>query len=261
MTTGGEQQLPDEQAHPRRRGWLRWRIAGPLAFAVAGLLFVTSAHVARGTDLRSGERSSIADVIQREQGHVTDLTERVKTLRAQVDDLTSTAAKRDSNLAAVKKRTDAVAAAAGMRPVTGQAVTVVLDDAPKPAPGEPLPDGLNIDSYVVHQQDVQAVVNALWAGGATGMRLMDQRVISTSAVRCVGTVLVLQGRTYPPPYKITAVGDPQKLLAALNSSPDIQNYLDYVAYIGLGYDVQVEPKVTLPAFQGSVDLRYARVPQ
>ncbi len=56
------------------------------------------------------------------------------------------------------------------------------------------------DDLVVHQQDVQAVVNALWAGGADAVQVMDQRLLSTSAVRCVGNTLLLNGRVYSPPY-------------------------------------------------------------
>src|SRR3569833_1449764 len=83
--------------------------------------------------------------------------------------------------------------------------------------GDPSPDDL-----VVHQQDVQAVGNALWAGGATGMQIMDQRLISTSAVRCVGNTLILQGVVYSPPFRITATGAPDRLRAALDASPEIQ---------------------------------------
>ena len=54
------------------------------------------------------------------------------------------------------------------------------------------------------------MVNALWQGGAKGIKVMDQRLISTSAVRCVGNTLILQGRVYSPPYKVTAVGDPER---------------------------------------------------
>jgi uncharacterized protein YlxW (UPF0749 family) len=232
----------------------------PLVFAAAGILFVTSGLVSRGTDLRSGERTSVTDVIAREQARVAQLSERVKTLRSQIDSLTAGEAQRDSRLAAAKAGVDAVAPAAGMRPVSGPAVTVILNDAPTPPAGQPLPDGLNVDSYVVHQQDVQAVVNALWSGGAEAMMLMDQRVVSTSAVRCVGSLLILQGRTYPPPYKITAIGDPEKLLAALDSSEAVSNYRDYVPLIGLGYQVRVDKKVTMPGFAGALDLTYARVP-
>lgn len=51
---------------------------------------------------------------------------------------------------------------------------------------EPATEGFTAEDIVVHQQDVENVVNALWAAGAEAMMLMDQRVISTSAVRCVG---------------------------------------------------------------------------
>lgn len=46
--------------------------------------------------------------------------------------------------------------------------------------------------------DAQAVVNAFWAGGATGVQIMDQRPIATSAVWCVGNTLILQGAVCAP---------------------------------------------------------------
>ncbi len=88
---------------------------------------------------------------------------------------------------------------------------------------------------------------------------MDQRLISTSAVRCVGNTLILQGRVYSPPYKITAVGDPGGALRrALDASPAIQNYLLYVKAYGLGWKVDENGgAVTLPGYSGTVDLHYA----
>ena len=59
----------------------------------------------------------------------------------------------------------------------------------------------NINDYVVHQQDVEAVVNALWAGGAESMMIMDQRVLFNSAVRCSGNVLLCRAK-YSPPFTI-----------------------------------------------------------
>jgi uncharacterized protein YlxW (UPF0749 family) len=122
-------------------------------------------------------------------------------------------------------------------------------------PGYPEPQP---DYLVIHQQDLQAVVNALWLGGAQGIKVMDQRLISTSAVRCVGNTLILQGRVYSPPYKITAIGDPQKLQKALADSPAIQNYMVYVNVYGLGWKVEENGTVTLPGYSGTVDLHYAK---
>ena len=111
----------------------------------------------------------------------------------------------------------------------------------------------------MHQQDVQAVVNALWSGGAEAMMLQDQRVISTSAVRCVGNTLILQGRVYSPPYRITAIGDPRRLRSALDTSPEIGYYLQYVASLRLGWSVDRASDLHFPAYAGSLALDHATV--
>ena len=86
--------------------------------------------------------------------------------------------------------------------VEGPGLVVTLDDSPL---WENMVDAngssANINDYVVHQQDIEAVVNALWAGGAESMQIMDQRVLFNSAVRCSGNVLLLQGKKYSPPFK------------------------------------------------------------
>jgi uncharacterized protein YlxW (UPF0749 family) len=235
-----------------------WRAAVPVVLALAGLLFAASASTARGAALRDDTRRSGADLLAAEQARVAELAEQATALRAEVDRLTSRTASRNAGLAEARSRINRLAAQAQLRPVTGPGLTVTLDDAPVPGVDEPLPPGVTLDSYVVHQQDVQAVVNALWAGGAQAMQLQDQRVIATSAVRCVGPLLILQGRTYPPPYRITAIGDPDQLKEALDSSEAVATYRDYVDYIGLGYSVQVHDQVTVPGYTGPLQLHYAR---
>ncbi|MGN6597960.1 MAG: DUF881 domain-containing protein [Actinomycetes bacterium] len=240
-----------------RRGFRGWRLAAPVVFAVAGVLFLTSARASAGHDLRNDERASLPTVLSREQARADALSKQLSTLQTSVTSLTTSAAHTNGAIATAQQQISRLGVAAGLVPVEGPGLTVTLDDAPAPPPGQPLPDGVNLDSYVVHQQDVQAVVNALWAGGAEAMQLMDQRVIETSAVRCVGSTLLLQGRTYGPPFRIRAVGDPERLQAALAGSPAVQNYQDYVAYIGLGYDVEASDALRLPGYSGPLTLRYA----
>jgi uncharacterized protein YlxW (UPF0749 family) len=142
--------------------------------------------------------------------------------------------------------------AAGLVPVTGPAVTVSLDDAPRREGRPPLSE--DPDDLVVHQQDVQAVVNALWSGGAEAMTLMGQRIVSTSAVRCVGNTVILHGQVYGPPFVITAVGDPGDLRDALERDPGVLFFRTYVEKFGLGYTVRTQREVTLPAYDGPLEL-------
>ena len=107
---------------------------------------------------------------------------------------------------------------------------------------------------VVHQQDVQAVVNALWAGGAEAMTLMGQRVISTSAVRCVGNTVVLHGQVYGPPFVVTAIGDQDRMRTALDLEPGVELFQRYVERFGLGYAVTAQDEVRLPAYEGPLQL-------
>jgi uncharacterized protein YlxW (UPF0749 family) len=238
----------------RSRGVRSWGLLVPVVFAVVGLLATMSAQTARGTDLRSSGRSSTADVI-REQQHRADQEEaKVAALRRQVDALTNQSDPSSTILRDLKAQVSKLSAASGTTPVVGPAVTVKLDDAPHQGS---VPSGFTADDMVVHQQDVQAVVNALWAGGAEAMMLMDQRVISTSAVRCVGNVLILQGRVYSPPYVIRAIGNTQHMRDALDRSPALRIYRQYVDVLGLGYQVSTQGRMTMPGYDGALDLRYA----
>lgn len=216
---------------------------------------MTSANTAKGTNIRTdASLLKLSDLIQQRSEKNAALEESAASVRGDIDSL----AQRDNgSTKAEAAKLKALERTAGTTELSGAAVSVTLDDAPPNAtasPGYPDPQP---NDLVIHQQDLRAVVNALWQGGAKGVKVMDQRLISTSAVRCVGNTLILQGRVYSPPYKITAVGDPGALRRALDASPAIQNYLLYVKAYGLGWKVDEHGAVTLPGYSGTVDLHYA----
>ena len=140
-------------------------------------------------------------------------------------------------MAAVQDAADALTLSAGMVALTGPGVRITLDDAPRRPDGS-LPNGARPDDVVIHQSDVQAVVNALWAAGADGVAIMNQRLIATSAVRCVGNVLLLEGRTYSPPFQVTAIGDVEEFVRQLADSPQVAVFQDAVSAFGLTFSVR-----------------------
>ncbi|MGX1131854.1 uncharacterized protein YlxW (UPF0749 family) [Streptomyces glaucescens] len=248
---------PQSGSSARRGSFRPVRLLTVSVFALAGLIFFTSFHTAKGTNIRTdASLLKLSDLIQERSRKNGELDESNAALRDQVEAL---AERDDGSTKAEDEKLAALEKSAGTQKVTGEAVTVTLNDAPPNAtaklPGYPEPQP---DYLVIHQQDLQAVVNALWQGGAKGIKVMDQRLISTSAVRCVGNTLILQGRVYSPPYRIQAVGDPEKLQQALAESPAIQNYMVYVNVYGLGWKVEENGTVTLPGYSGTVDLHYAK---
>ncbi|NKZ05369.1 DUF881 domain-containing protein [Actinomadura latina] len=236
-----------------------WGSIIPVLTLLAGTLFAASASTARGTSLREQGRTRITELITAEQQRGHRERAEYRRLRDQIDRISQEAGRHDARVKTARAEADRLAAEAGFTPLTGPAVRVTLDDAPLPESDDPQP-GVRPDDLVVHQGDVQAVVNALWAGGARGIQIMDQRLISTSAVRCVGNTLILQGVVYSPPFRITAVGDPDRLRAALGASPEIAVYRKYVRAYGLGYSVRTVERVTLPPYTGNVAMKHATVP-
>ncbi|MET9253608.1 DUF881 domain-containing protein [Streptomyces sp. NPDC048182] len=249
---------PGTGSSPARRLRLRpVRVLTAAVFALAGLIFFTSFNTAKGTNIRTDTSLlKLSDLIQERSHKNGELDESNAKLRGDIESL---AERDDGSTRAQDDKLSALEAGAGTRGLKGDGISVTLDDAPPDAtaklPGYPEPQP---DYLVIHQQDLQAVVNALWQGGAKGIKVMDQRLISTSAVRCVGNTLILQGRVYSPPYTIQAVGDPERLKNTLAASPAIQNYMVYVNVYGLGWRVEDDGAVTLPGYSGTVDLRYAQ---
>lgn len=238
---------------PRRTAW---NLLVPVVALVAGLLFATSGQTARGTDLRAGDVTQLSQLIRQLQASNDGLESELTGLQNRSQDLTGAEAGRNGAVADAQAAGDAGTTSAGLTALSGAGVEITLDDAPLPADGT-LPRGATVDALVIHQSDVQGVVNALWAAGADGVTIMGQRLIATSAVRCVGNVLLLQGRTYSPPFVVTAVGDADAMRDRLGDSYEVGLLQDAVDRFGLTYRVQDRQEVTLPAYDGPLDLQYA----
>lgn len=239
-----------EHPHASRRRLLS---RGPVSVAVvlmlAAVLFVVSARDARDPATRRPQ--DLSDLVQAESTRVEKLTDQVNDLNAEVHQLSAQSGA-DAEVGAVPEGFEVES---GATPVTGPGLVVRLDDAP----AEGAPSDVSPDVLVVHQQDIQAVMNALWAGGAEAMELMDQRVVSTSAVRCVGNVLRLHGRVYSPPYEIRAIGDAGAMRDALDESPAVRAYVRDSERVGLGWEVDGQTNLQMPAY-AATELEHATVP-
>ena len=240
----------------RRRGWT---LLVPVAAGCAGFLMSTAAATANGTELRNDRRPELTGLIAERRHEVATAESRAAELRRDVDGETRAEAASDGGVTEQRQRAAGQEQAAGLTALRGQGLTVRLEDAPRRPDGS-RPVGATVDDLVVHQQDVQAVVNALWAGGADAVAIMGVRIVATSAVRCVGNTLLLDGRVYSPPFTISAIGDPGRLQRALDASEGVRAFRSAVTDFGLGYQIKVETDVSLPAYDGSVALRSARVP-
>ena len=231
-----------------------WGLATLVVCLVAGLLVGTTRGVSDGDELRAGDSPRLSDLVRAAQEQADELATTRDDLTARIEELQDRAATTDDDVAAVLGELSAIEDPAGLAARRGPGVTVTLTDAPRDANGR-YPSGASPDDLVVHQQDVQSVLNAMWAGGAEAVAMQDQRIVATSAPRCIGNTLLLHGRTYSPPYVITALGDPARLEAALDAEPGIRIYKQYATRYQLGYGQQASNDLSVPAYTGGPSAR------
>jgi uncharacterized protein YlxW (UPF0749 family) len=235
----------------RARGLL-WRLLAPAVFIAAGALFVTSMVTSQGTDLRAGRYDDLEGLATAEAKDLETLRTRATELDREVERLSQGLGRTGDRVE--QRKVDALEGPVGLLPVRGPGMTISLDDAPDDVLAAA--DG-DVSDLIVHQQDIQAVANALWAGGAEAMTIAGQRVVATTGIKCVGNTVVLHGVPHSPPYRISAVGPTGGMRAAVNASPYIDLYLES-AEKGLGWDVREHASLSLPGYEGPTELRYAR---
>lgn len=231
-----------------------WRLGTPLVVLACGGLFVVSANNSEGTDLRPGRYTDLASLVEDESDAYDDLRSRVAALDAQVAMLSTAVSDRDVNR--YQRKIERLHDPAGLVERRGPGVTIVLTDAPADVINSTTG---NVNPLLVHQQDIQAVVNALWKGGASAVTIQGQRIVSTTGIKCFGSLVQLQGVPFPPPYVIQAVGDQAALQAAVDADAYVAAYREDAEDpdISVGWDLELDNAITAPAYDGLTSLSYA----
>ncbi|GAA1436342.1 DUF881 domain-containing protein [Mycobacterium cookii] len=242
------------QSHVRPARHRLWRVATPVVVLLSGVLFAVSAEQSDGLDLRGGRLTDLASVVRAERDETGDLTERVAALNAEVEALSTQLG--DRSVGRVQDEIATLVDPAGLTEKTGAAVQVTLDDATIEARGAY--EG-NPNDLVVHQQDIQAVANAMWSAGATAVTIQGQRLISTTGIKCEGSQVTLHGLPYSPPYVIVGIGDQTAIETELVTDPVIAAYRDdtQIAGGGVFWDMTALDSAVAPAYTGLLDLTYA----
>lgn len=234
-----------------------WHVLVLVVCLVVGILLATTRQSSRGDEIRRSDTTRLSSLVSSAQ----DGAEEAATLR---DELARRVAERqqaagtlDVDVAEALERAEALSGPGGLRAESGPGIVVTMTDAPRGDDGRYAADAAP-DDLVVHQQDVQSVLNAVWAGGASAVAMQDQRLVGHLAPRCIGNTLLLGGRTYSPPYIVTALGDPTRLSAALAAEPGVRVFEQYAQRYGLGLRTRISDDLEVPAYSETLRLQYAR---
>lgn len=221
------------------------RVAPYVALAILGFGLVLAVRIP-DPGPRLSSRDRIVDLIANEDLRARLLRDELRRLEARLDAMSAEAALQAGALQDVRAQIERLGRLAGLAEVEGPGVTVELRDSSlREAPsGDP-------NDLVIHEQDLQAVVNALWAAGAEAVAINGERITSASAVRCVGNTLLLHGAVYAPPYRIQAIGEPAALVDGLARDALVERFRVFAEEFRLGFDVTPVPAMRVAAFRGT----------
>ena len=238
----------------RLRAIPSWQVT--LGAALLALGFLIAAQLgsegprARYTTQERGPLLETATELQAEQDA---LTGRIFELRAAIQDVESRSAGSADLVRQLNAQLEEARIAAGLIPLTGTGVVLRLEDSQ-----EPVPPGASAADYIVGAHDIRTVVEELWLAGAEAIAVNGERVTTTTAIIDIGASLLVNSAYLAPPYQVTALG-PTDLYDRLSRAA---GFVDFVRARAEGYGIRLafaEPEsVDVPAFAGTVTLRYSR---
>ena len=238
----------------RLRAIPSWQVT--LGVALLALGFLIAAQLAsEGPRVRytTQERTPLVETANELQAQQDDLKARILDLRAQVQRIETQGEGSADLVRQLNADLQQARIAAGLIALTGTGIVIQLEDSKAPVP----PDG-NESDYLVGSRDIRLVVEELWGSGAEAISVNGERITPTTAIIDVGTSLLINSAYLSPPYQVSALGGPD-LYDHLSASP---RFGDFVRTRSEGYGIGVslaEPdSVDIPAFVGTVTLRYSR---
>jgi len=243
-----------QRVWPPRPKLTPWNLSVVGASCLLGLMIAALARSAATTPPFYSEygRDRATTAIQQLEIEQRTLKEQVSSLRAQVADYQKSLISGARALDEVRASLEQQQVMAGLVAVRGPGIQVTLDDSPRPmVPGD------NPAHYLIHDYDLRDVIALLWVAGAEAISINDERLVPLSSVYCVGTTCIVNATRLSPPYEIRAIGNILNLEDALRNPTNLRKLKERARLTGLQFKVSVLREMTLPAYSGGLDIRYA----
>jgi uncharacterized protein YlxW (UPF0749 family) len=239
----------------RLRAIPSWQIT--LGLALLALGFLIAAQLAsEGPRIRitSQERTPLVETALDLQAQQEGLKQQILELRASIQELEATGQGGEAVTKGLNGQLEQARIAAGLAPLTGPGIVIQLSDSSAAVP----PDG-NARDYLASGRDVLVVVEELWLAGAEAIAVNGERITVATAIVDIGGSVLVNSAYVTAPYQVAAIG-PADMFERLSRSAGFVDFIRTRAEtFGIGVSYATPDPVDLPAYAGSINLRYGRV--
>lgn len=131
----------------------------------------------------------------------------------------------------------------GFTEVKGAGVVITLDDNREVSEDKLL----NVGDVLVHEADLVEIINALYNAGADAISINNQRIVSTTEIRCDGNIVRINGKMIGVPMTIKAIGFPERMYTSM-LIPGGQ--LRLMMRDGVVVNIEKVEDITIPKYEG-----------
>ena len=216
---------------------------GIALFFLSLMLVAQMKTISNTEEVLQGKREAqLSDELVNLQRNYNELKSKYDESQKVVEEYQNSSSTNNSLIASMKNQIDYLSLLSGTTDVKGEGVIITLSDGETPSDTSTRTDTL------VHDSDVLTVVNELKAAGAEAISVNGQRIISTSAIRCVGPVIQVNYQKVAAPFEIKAIGNAQYLESAMTIKNGV---VDVLKKLGIGVTLERTKNLQIPKFTGT----------
>ena len=209
-----------------------YTIIGIALFMLAMMLVAQIKTVSNTEEVLQGKRETeLSEELIKLQDEYKKLNAKYEESEKIVEEYKTNSSSNNELISSMKSAIETYSILAGATDVTGEGIILTLKD------GDSISDGSDV---LVHDSDVLTVVNELKAAGAEAISVNDQRIIATTAIRCVGPVIQINYQK--------AIGNAQYLESAMTIKNGV---VDVLKKLGIGVTLERTKNLQIPKFTGT----------
>ena len=220
-----------------------------LSLSLTGLISsYNKRQIANETPVANELRDTVFREKEKNDRYTEKLKEKEQTLTRLREDVTKNNKLSDEQ----RKKIDNNNTILGLTKVTGKGVQIVLKDGEE---NKKAGSTLEASQTIVHDVDILEIINVLRNAGAEAISINGHRIIATSPISCIGTVIKINDEKVGAPYVISAIGNPEALESALNIPGGIISILEK---FGIKITKEKKEEIKIPEYTGVYKYQYLK---
>lgn len=134
----------------------------------------------------------------------------------------------------------------GLTDVVGEGITIIVKDNSEGSM-------ITANNDIIHDSDLRSIVNELKNSGAEAISINGQRIVQTSAITCVGSVIQINGEKVGSPFEIKAIGNQSVLLGVDRPG----SYLYYMKENSrIPYEIKKSNSIEIPKYNSVLTTKF-----